>query len=70
MRLYKIKKSKIDKKGHGLYATKNIKSGTKIINYKGKNIVEFIKFESDEEAKILIKDAAKFYKRSGLKERS
>ena len=40
------------------------------INYKGKNIVEFIKFESDEEAKILIKDAAKYYKRSGLKERS
>ena len=36
MELYKIKKSKIDKKGHGLYAAKNIKSGTKIINYKGK----------------------------------
>jgi inorganic pyrophosphatase len=40
------------------------------INYKGKNIVEFINFESDEEAKFIIKDAAKNYKRSGLKERS
>ena len=38
MKLYKIKKSKIDNKGKGLYATKNIKSGTKIINYKGKII--------------------------------
>ena len=36
---YKIKKSKIDNKGRGLYATKNIKEGTKIINYLGK-IVE------------------------------
>ena len=33
MKLYKIKKSKIDNKGRGLYATKDIKSGTKIINY-------------------------------------
>ena len=40
------------------------------INYKGKNIVEFINFESDEEAKFIIKDAARYYKRSGLKERS
>ena len=31
MKLYKIKKSDIDKKGKGLYASKNIKSGTKII---------------------------------------
>ena len=36
MKLYKIKKSNIDNKG--LYAAKNIKSGTKIINYKGKII--------------------------------
>ena len=36
MRLYKIKKSKIDNKGRGLYAAKDIKAGTKIINYKGK----------------------------------
>ena len=38
MKLYKIKKSKIDNKGRGLYATKDIKSGTKIINYIGKII--------------------------------
>ena len=38
MKLYKIKKSKIDNKGRGLYATKNIKAGTKIINYVGKII--------------------------------
>ena len=34
MKLYKIKKSKIDK--NGLYANCNIKKGTKIIEYKGK----------------------------------
>ena len=34
MRLYKIKKSKIDK--NGLYAKCNIKKGTRIIEYKGK----------------------------------
>ena len=38
MKLYKIKKSKIDNKGHGLYATKDIKTGTKIIDYIGKII--------------------------------
>ena len=38
MKLYKIKKSKIDNKGRGLYATKDIKEGTKIINYIGKII--------------------------------
>ena len=36
MKLYKIKKSKIDKKGRGLYASKNIKVGTKVIDYVGK----------------------------------
>ena len=36
MKLYKIKKSKIDK--NGLYANCNIKSGTRIIEYKGKII--------------------------------
>ena len=36
MKLYKIKKSNIDKKG--LYASKNIKEGTKIIEYIGKLI--------------------------------
>ena len=38
MKLYKIKKSNIDKKG--LYAAKNIKAGTKIIYYKGKIITK------------------------------
>ncbi len=36
MKLYKIKKSKIDK--NGLYASQDIKEGTKIIEYKGKLI--------------------------------
>ena len=36
MRLYKIKKSKIDK--NGLYANCDIKKGKKIIEYKGKII--------------------------------
>ena len=40
MKLYKIKKSSIDKKGRGLYATKDIKEGTKIINYIGKLITK------------------------------
>ena len=38
MKLFKIKKSKIDKKGRGLYATRDIKEGTKIIDYVGKII--------------------------------
>ena len=36
MKLYRIKKSKIDK--NGLYANCNIKKGTQIIEYKGKII--------------------------------
>ena len=36
MKLYKIKKSNIDRKGRGLYASKDIKAGTKIIDYIGK----------------------------------
>ena len=36
MRLYKVKKSKIDK--NGLYANQNIKKGVRIIEYKGKII--------------------------------
>ena len=36
MKLYKIKKSKIDK--NGLYANQNIKKGTRILEYKGKII--------------------------------
>ena len=38
MKLYRINRSKIDKKGRGLYATRDIKEGTKIINYVGKII--------------------------------
>ena len=38
MKLYKIGKSSIDNKG--LYAAKNIKKGTKIINYRGKIITK------------------------------
>ena len=36
MKLYKVKKSNIDNRG--LYANRNIKNGTKIIQYKGKII--------------------------------
>jgi len=42
MKLYKIRKSKIDNKGRGLYDDKNLKEGTKIINYLGK-IINFEK---------------------------
>ena len=38
MKLYKIRKSKIDNRGRGLYAAKDITEGTKIINYLGKII--------------------------------
>ena len=38
MKLYKVKKSNIDKRG--LYASKNIKAGTRIINYTGKIITK------------------------------
>ena len=52
MKLYKIKKSKIDNK-RGLYATKDIKEGTKIINYIGKIITnreveESAKFDNNK----------------------
>ena len=51
MKLYKIKKSNIDNRG--LYASKNIKSGTKIIEYKGKivtkkKVEEDSKFDNDK----------------------
>ena len=38
MKLYKIKKSNIDKRG--LYASRDIKDGTKIIEYKGKIVTK------------------------------
>ena len=47
MKLYKIKKSNIDKNGRGLYATKNIKAGTKIIEYVG-NIITKKQTEDSE----------------------
>ena len=40
MKLYKIKKSNIDRKGRGLYAVKDIKEGTRIIDYVGKIITK------------------------------
>ena len=40
MKLYGIKKSNIDRKGRGLYATKYIKEGTRIIDYVGKVITK------------------------------
>ena len=40
MKLYRIKKSNIDKNGRGLYAAKDIKEGTKIIDYVGKIITK------------------------------
>jgi|TARA_B100001769_G_scaffold264945_1_gene249698 SET domain-containing protein len=51
VKLYKIKKSNIDKRG--LYASKDIKDGTKIIEYKGKivtkkEVEENSKFDNDK----------------------
>ena len=48
MKLYRIKRSKIDNKGRGLYATKHIKAGTKIINYVGKILTNKEVDESDK----------------------
>ena len=48
MKLYRIKRSNIDKKGRGLYATKNIKEGTKIIDYIGKIITNKEVDQSDK----------------------
>ena len=38
MKLYRIKKSNIDRNGRGLHAAKDIKEGTRIIDYVGKII--------------------------------
>ncbi len=51
MKLYKIKKSNIDNRG--LYANRDIKDGTKIIEYKGKivtkkKVEENTKFDNDK----------------------
>ena len=40
MKIYKIQKSDIDKKGRGLYAANDIKEGTRIIDYVGKIITK------------------------------
>ena len=48
MRLYRIKKSNIDRKGRGLYATKDIKEGIRIINYIGKIITKKQTEESEK----------------------
>ena len=40
MKLFRVKKSNIDRKGHGLYATQDIKEGTRIIDYVGKIITK------------------------------
>ena len=40
MKLYRIRKSNIDRKGRGLYATKDIEKGTKIVDYVGKIITK------------------------------
>ena len=40
MKLYRIKKSNIDRNGKGLYATQDIKEGTRIIDYVGKIITK------------------------------
>ena len=48
MKLYKIKKSNIDRNGRGLYATKNIKVGTKIIEYVGNIITKKQTEDSDK----------------------
>ena len=48
MKLYKIKKSDIDKKGKGLYATRDVKEGEKIIDYIGKLITKKQTEDSDK----------------------
>ena len=40
MKLYRIKKSNIDRNGRGLYATQDIKEGARIIDYVGKIITK------------------------------
>jgi len=48
MKLYRIKKSNIDRNGRGLYATKDIKEGTRIIDYVGKIITKKQSEESEK----------------------
>ena len=48
MKLYRIKKSNIDRNGRGLYAIKDIKEGTRIIDYVGKIITKKKSNESEK----------------------
>jgi len=48
MKLYRVKKSNIDKNGQGLYAIKDIKEGTRIIDYVGKIITKKKTEESEK----------------------
>ena len=48
MKLYRVKKSNIDRNGKGLYAIKDIKEGTKIIDYVGKIITKKKTEESEK----------------------
>ena len=48
MKLYRVNKSNIDKNGRGLYATKDIKTGTRIIDYVGKIITKKQTEESEK----------------------
>ena len=48
MKLYRVKKSNIDRNGRGLYATKDIKAGTQIIDYVGKIITKKQTEESEK----------------------
>ena len=48
MKLYKIKKSKIDNKGRGLYATKNIKKGTKFIGTRQERLEKSIEKRNEQ----------------------
>jgi len=48
LKLYRIKKSNIYRKGRSFYATKDIKEGTRIINYVGKIITKKQTEESEK----------------------
>ena len=48
MKLYRIKKSNIDRNGRGLYSTKFIPEGTRIIDYVGKIITKKQSEESEK----------------------
>ena len=57
MKIYKIKKSKID--NNGLYASCNIKEGTRIIEYKGKIIT---RKQAEEDPSVSREELAQLYR--------